>query len=35
MEMLGKVTEGTVSLPNTLGVCATQVDVPCCLNSVT
>jgi len=31
MEMPGTVAEGTISLPDTLGVCATQVKVPCCL----
>jgi len=29
--MPGKVAEGTISLPDTLEVCAAQVNVPCCL----
>jgi len=33
--MLGKVTVGTISLPDTLGVCTAQVNVPCHFNGVT
>jgi len=35
MEMLGKVTVGTISLPDTLEVCTAHVNIPCHLNSVT
>jgi len=32
MEILGEVTEGTISLPYTLENCAARVDVPWCLS---